>query len=130
ADIAVLHSPDLGLDALPLSDDPLNSGADAIVMGFPLSGPFDASPARVRERILITGANIYAPGQHEREVYSVRGNIRSGNSGGPMVDPEGNVVGVVFGAAIDGSDTGFVLTTAEVERRIGDLQSLTTPVDT
>lgn len=130
ADIAVLHSPDLGLDALPLSDDPLNSGADAIVMGFPLSGPFDASPARVRERILITGANIYASGQHEREVYSVRGNIRSGNSGGPMVDPEGNVVGVVFGAAIDGSDTGFVLTTAEVERRIGDLQSLTTPVDT
>ena len=47
-----------------------------------------------------------------------------------MVDPDGNVVGVVFGAAIDGSDTGFVLTTAEVERRIGDLQSLTTPVDT
>lgn len=130
ADIAVLHSPDLGLEALPLSDDPLNSGADAIVMGFPHSGPFDASPARVRERILITGANIYASGQHEREVYSVRGNIRSGNSGGPMVDTEGNVVGVVFGAAIDGSDTGFVLTTAEVERRIGDLQSLTTPVDT
>ncbi|GAB3597719.1 Serine protease [Corynebacterium faecale] len=129
-DIAVLYSPGLGLSPLTMAETPLETGEEAIVMGFPLSGPFDASPARIRERIMITGANIYASGQHEREAYSVRGTIRSGNSGGPMVDEEGHVAGVVFGAAIDGSDTGFVLTTDEVQSRVGDIQRLVTPVDT
>lgn len=129
-DIAVLYSPGLGLDPLPWAETPLNTGDDAIVMGFPLSGPFDASSARIRERIMITGSNIYASGQHEREAYSVRGNIRSGNSGGPMVNSDGAVSGVVFGAAIDGTDTGYALTAEEVKGRIGDIQRLTTPVDT
>lgn len=129
-DIAVLYSPDLGLDALPWAQTPLETGDDAIVMGFPQSGPFNASPARIRERIMITGSNIYANGQHEREAYSVRGSIQSGNSGGPMVNQAGEVAGVVFGAAIDGSDTGYVLTSEEVRQRIGDITALTTPVDT
>lgn len=129
-DIAVLYSPGLGIDPLPWAETPLDTGEDAIVMGFPLSGPFDASPARIRERIMITGSNIYASGQHEREAYSVRGNIRSGNSGGPMVNADGDVAGVVFGAAIDGTDTGYALTTEEVQSRIGDISRLTTPVDT
>lgn len=129
-DIAVLYSPGLGIDPLPWAETPLDTGEDAIVMGFPLSGPFDASPARIRERIMITGSNIYASGQHEREAYSVRGNVRSGNSGGPMVNADGDVAGVVFGAAIDGTDTGYALTTEEVQSRIGDISRLTTPVDT
>ena len=108
-DIAVLYSPGLGLGPLTMAETPLETGEEAI---------------------MITGANIYASGQHEREAYSVRGTIRSGNSGGPMVDAEGHVVGVVFGAAIDGSDTGFVLTIDEVQNRIGDIQGLVTPVDT
>ncbi|WP_080793112.1 MarP family serine protease [Corynebacterium pacaense] len=129
-DIAVLHSPGLGIDPLAWSEVPLETGDDAIIMGFPMSGPFTASPARIRERIMITGSNIYASGEHEREAYSVRGSVQSGNSGGPMVDTRGNVAGVVFGAAIDGSDTGYVLTAAEVRNRIGDVTTLTTPVDT
>lgn len=129
-DIAVLYSPDLGLDPLPWASTPLDTGDEAIVMGFPQSGPFNASSARVRERIMITGSNIYANGQHEREAYSVRGSIQSGNSGGPMTNEMGEVVGVVFGAAIDGSDTGYVLTAEEVQERIGDITSLTQPVDT
>ncbi|MBL3960873.1 trypsin-like peptidase domain-containing protein, partial [Bacteroides thetaiotaomicron] len=76
------------------------------VMGFPESGPFEAAPARIAERITISGPDIYASGRVERESYTVRGTIRQGNSGGPMVNTEGDVLGVVFGASVDNSDIG------------------------
>ncbi len=129
-DIAVLHSPDLQLPALSWADVPAESGADAIVMGFPQSGPFEAAPARVREDLTIAGPDIYATGRVEREAYTVRGTIRQGNSGGPMVDTSGGVLGVVFGASVDQTDTGYVLTAAEVQQQIGDVTTLTTPVST
>ena len=130
ADIAVLYSPELNLPALPWASAPAESGADAIVMGFPESGPFEAAPARVREQLLIAGPDIYSEGRVERDAYTVRGTIRQGNSGGPMLDPEGGVLGVVFGASVDQTDTGYVLTAEEVQRQIGDVTALTTPVGT
>ena len=56
-----------------------------------------------------------------REVYTIRGSVRQGNSGGPMIDREGRVLGVVFGAAVDDADTGFVLTADEVARQLAKL---------
>ena len=50
----------------------------------------------------------------DREVYTIRGTVRQGNSGGPMIDRQGRVLGVVFGAAVDDAETGFVLTAREV----------------
>ncbi|WJZ01474.1 MarP family serine protease [Corynebacterium freiburgense] len=129
-DIAVLRSPDLGLNSLQWASEPAKTGQDSIVMGFPQSGPFEAAPARVREEITVNGPNIYASGMTQRQAYTVRGSIRQGNSGGPMVDLEGQVLGVVFGAAIDDTDTGYVLTSAEVQQKIGPLQKLTSAVDT
>jgi S1-C subfamily serine protease len=49
-----------------------------------------------------------------REVYSVRAVVRSGNSGGPLLNDSGRVLGVVFATALDEPDTGFALTAAEV----------------
>ena len=60
----------------------------------------------------------------------MRGTIREGNSGGPMTDAEGRVLGVVFGASLDESDTGYALTAAEVHARVGDVSELTAPVGT
>ena len=129
-DIAVLRSPGLDLPALPWAPEVASSGDDAIVMGFPASGPFEAAPARVRDKITINGPNIYASGRVDREAYTVRGSIRQGNSGGPMVDVNGNVLGVVFGAATDNTDTGYVLTAADVQGKIGDITKLIDPVNT
>lgn len=129
-DIAVLHSPGLGITPLKWADEPASSGEDAIVFGYPQSGPFEASPARVADRITISGSDIYARGQVEREAYTVRGSIREGNSGGPVTTTGGEVIGVVFGASRDSSDTGFALTAREVLGHVGDVTALTTPVDT
>lgn len=129
-DIAVLRAENLDLPALKWAPEPAPSGVEAIVMGYPKSGPFEAAPARIRERLTINGPDIYATGRVEREAYTVRGTIRQGNSGGPMVNDRGEVLGVVFGAATENTDVGYTLTADEVQGRIGDITQLTEPVDT
>jgi len=90
-------------------------GDDGIVLGYPLDGPFTPTAAKIRDRIQLRGPNIYDSGEVTREVYTVRAVVRSGNSGGPIIRPDGKVIGVVFGAALDDSETGFVLTAAQVK---------------
>jgi len=129
-DIAVLHVPNLGLEPLRSSPGTAKSGDDAMVMGFPGNGPFTVSPVRVRERLNISGPNIYATGRTEREAFTLRGSIRQGNSGGPLLSPAGEVLGVVFGTAVDGHETGYALTVRQMELVVGEYEGLTEPVDT
>ena len=84
------------------------------MLGYPLDGPFTVTPARVRQNIKLKGPDIYETGEVTRDVYTLRAKVQSGNSGGPMIDPSGKVIGVVFGAAVDDQETGFVLTVDQV----------------
>lgn len=129
-DIAVLHADRLGIAPLRWASEPLETGDDAVVMGFPLSGPFEAEPARVRGRLRISGPDIYAHGRVDREAYTVRGNIRQGNSGGPLLTTTGEVVGMIFGAAMDATDTGYALTANQIIERVGRVRSLDASVAT
>jgi S1-C subfamily serine protease len=129
-DVAVLRVPDL--DADPLSFDPTAAAAgdDAIIVGYPLDGPYTATAAKVRSMINLKGPDIYDDGEVTREVYTVRAVVRSGNSGGPMIAPDGRVIGVVFGAALDDQETGFVLTVDQVASAVQAASRLHTEVDT
>ncbi|MFH5231391.1 MarP family serine protease [Antrihabitans spumae] len=129
-DIAILAVPGLTAPVLSWAPEPARTGADAIVLGYPGGGPYTASAARVRETLDLTGPNIYRSDTVEREVYTVRGSIRQGNSGGPLVDSQGRILGVVFGAAVDNSDTGFVLTENEVSKQLEMAPSATAIVET
>ena len=112
-DIAVLYVP--GLSAAPLHfAGQASTGADAIVAGYPLDGPFDAVPARIGGFERATSPDIYQSAQVTRDIYSIRANVRPGNSGGPLLTRAGAVDGVVFAAAISVPDTGYALTSAEV----------------
>jgi S1-C subfamily serine protease len=114
---------------LTFADKPAPTGTDALVLGYPGGGSFAATPARIREIIELNGPDIYRTTTVTREVYTIRGTVRQGNSGGPLIDLNGKVLGVVFGAAVDDADTGFVLTAREVGRqlqRIGNTQPVTT----
>ncbi|MET0189680.1 MAG: MarP family serine protease [Pseudonocardia sediminis] len=113
-DVAVLDVPDLEADPLEFSPDPARVGDDTIIIGYPLDGPYTVTPGKIRERIRLRGPDIYDQGSVTRDVYTVRAVVRSGNSGGPMIAPDGRVLGVVFGAALDDSETGFVLTAEQV----------------
>ncbi|WP_330271530.1 MarP family serine protease [Lentzea sp. NBC_00516] len=125
-DIAVLAVPDLEATPLQFRSDEVQPGEDGIVLGYPLDGPYKSSPARVRERIpLLRGPDIYDAQTVTRDVYTVRAEVRSGNSGGPLVDPNGRVMGVVFGAAVDDPETGFVLTAQQVQTMVQKAPTLT-----
>ncbi|MEH1013735.1 MarP family serine protease [Micromonospora sp. CPCC 206060] len=112
-DLAVLHVPDLPGPSMRFAAGPAPTGADAIVLGFPLDGPYNAQSARIRDVDRITGPDIYEAGDVTREVYTIRAWVRSGNSGGPLVAPNGLVLGVIFAAAADDPNTGFAVTAAE-----------------
>ncbi|MCX5043156.1 MarP family serine protease [Aldersonia sp. NBC_00410] len=129
-DVAILSVPGLDAPPIPIAPAPAEPGQDAIVLGYPGGGPYTATAARVRETLELSGPNIYRDGTVEREVYTVRGSIRQGNSGGPLVDVDGRALGVVFGAAVDNSDTGFVLTMNEVAGQIASAATQTASVET
>lgn len=115
-DVAVLDIPGLDAPILRFVNDQAETGASGIALGFPEAGPFNASSVRVRDVVNLSGPDIYRSGQVLREVYTVRGLIRQGNSGGPLINLDGEVLGVVFGAAEDTTDeTGFVLTARQVQ---------------
>jgi S1-C subfamily serine protease len=113
-DLAVLAVPGLPASALTLGPD-LGPRDDAVVAGFPLDGPFVASSARIRQVVQASGDDIYGRPGAVREVYSIYATVEPGNSGGPLLAPDGSLVGVVFAKSLDDPRTGYALTLAESE---------------
>ncbi|HWD63802.1 MAG TPA: MarP family serine protease [Solirubrobacteraceae bacterium] len=110
-DIAVLHVYGLSERPLALAAAP-HSGTAAAILGYPLDGPFNRQPGRLGQTRLTRTENAYGQGPVLRQVASLRGLVRPGNSGGPMVDRAGHVVATVFAAitnAPPGQAGGFAV---------------------
>jgi S1-C subfamily serine protease len=112
-DIAVLAfdsggTPTLRFDRTAEAED------GVAILGYPQDGPYHVEPARIRSEQRLRSPNIYGDGAVIREVYSLRGRILPGNSGGPIVSSAGEVVGVVFAASVTDHDTGYALTAQQV----------------
>ncbi len=128
-DVAILDVPGLEAPALHFGAE-LSRGDDAVVAGYPGNGPLRATPARVRGRITAVGADVYGTGSVERDVYALRAKVRSGNSGGPMLNPAGDVVGMVFAASVDDPSTGYALTPDAVRPALAASRTATLAVPT
>ena len=129
-DVAVLAVKGLGAEPLAFAPDVAESGDPVIVAGFPQSSPFRAEPARVRTVVTALGDDIYGSAGVEREVYAIRGTVLPGNSGGPLLRPDGLVVGLVFGADEQAESTGYALTAAELDAAVAAGEASSTAVDT
>jgi S1-C subfamily serine protease len=129
-DVAVLDVPNLNLPSLRWAGQ-ARVGANAIVAGYPLDGPFQAVPARVGGTEEATSPDIYQTASVTRQIYAVRAQVQQGNSGGPLLNPSnGHVYGVVFAAATSVSDTGYALTANEVQKDAAAGENATTGVST
>jgi S1-C subfamily serine protease len=111
-DLAVLSVPGLPASALRQGSD-LKRSDGAIVAGFPLDGPYRLDAARVRDVLKATGADIYGNPGVVRGIYSLFARVEPGNSGGPLLSPSGQVVGIVFAKSLDDDNTGYALTLDE-----------------
>ena len=104
-----------------------DSGTDALLLGYPGGGDFVATPVCIREVGELNGPDIYRTTTVTREMNTIRGAVRQGDSGGPIIDLDGKALGVAFGAAVDDPDTGFVLTAREVAPQSAKVEN-TVPV--
>jgi S1-C subfamily serine protease len=128
-DIAVLYVPGLNLAPLHFATQQ-GVGSDAVVAGYPLNHPFTAVPARIGAVQEAEGPDIYQTGTVDRQIYEINAIVQPGNSGGPLIAPDGAVYGVVFAAAVGVANTGFALTAAEVQGDATAGATETLPVST
>jgi S1-C subfamily serine protease len=121
----VYYNPDIDVAVLALDsgatphltfDRDAEAQAPVAILGYPQDGPYDVQPGRIRAEQRLRSPNIYNRGTVIREVYSLRGLVRPGNSGGPIVSSAGDVVGVVFAASVTDDETGYALTADQVSQ--------------
>jgi S1-C subfamily serine protease len=128
-DIAVLRVPGLSAPALSMASAP-RAGEAAAILGFPLDGPFDAEPGRLGQTQVVSTDDAYGNGPILRSITSLRGRVRPGNSGGPMVDAGGQVLATVFAAITSAARGGFAVPDALVRSQLAIARSRTVRVDT
>lgn len=129
SDIAVLYVPGLDLRALRFADS-APFGASAVVAGYPLDASFTTRPARVGRSELASGPDIYGGRKVVRDIYPIRAVVKPGNSGGPLIAPDGRVYGMVFAAAVSVPETGYALTASQLSGDISRGANLTAATGT
>jgi S1-C subfamily serine protease len=110
-DVAILRVP--GLSGPPLARGSLDEGSSGALLGFPQNGPYRVTPVRLARAARVSARDAYGRLQGNRPIVVLRGDVESGNSGGPVVDGQGRVVATVF-AQRPASDDGYAVPNEQV----------------
>jgi S1-C subfamily serine protease len=129
-DFAVLRTSNLAGSKLPLKTTIASRGEAAGVLGYPGGGGFKAGQAAILDEFTAIGRNIYNEGRTTRDVYSVQAMVVPGNSGGPLVDAHGYVIGVIFATSTSYSNVGYALTLRQVVAELNQAQQRSGAVST
>jgi S1-C subfamily serine protease len=127
-DVAILRVDNLGLSPLPLAVP--EPGGAAAVLGFPRNGQLDIRPARTGATRRVISGDAYNRGPVERNVTSFRVYVRPGNSGGPAVNGDGEVIATIFASRADSSHSGYGIPSQIVQRRLEGAAERNEPVNT
>ncbi|MGO9198068.1 MAG: MarP family serine protease [Acidimicrobiales bacterium] len=121
-DLAVLRVHGLADPSLAIDPNFVGRGAGAAVLGYPGGGEFNAQPAGVLDRLDATGDDIYNQKETTRQIYELQALVRPGNSGGPLVEPDGLVIGVVFSRSASDNGIGYALASPGVLKRVHEAE--------
>jgi S1-C subfamily serine protease len=116
--------------ALTVDSQPVSRGTEGAVLGYPENGPLTVGPAGVAASVEAQGRDIYDNGLVTRSVYEIDASIRPGNSGGPLMGPNGQVIGVVFSRSTVAQGIGYALASPDVRRHIDAAAGHTAAVST
>jgi S1-C subfamily serine protease len=129
-DFALLRSTQISAKPLPVSPTKTPNGTPAVVLGYPGGGAFTAEPAAIMNTLLARGRNIYGDSVSIREIYEMRATVAQGNSGGPVINKDGQVIGVVFAQSTSYDQVGYSLTSPTIADVIAKHQQATRTVST
>ena len=106
-DVALLRAPSMPSEPILSLNVNAPAGTSAGIIGYPENGPLDVEPGRLGSTTTVSSQDAYGR-PAVRKITSLRGLVRSGNSGGPMVDAAGRVVTTIFASQIGGrTHAGF-----------------------
>jgi len=125
-DVAILYVPRLALP--PLNEASAQAGTQGAAIGYPGGGSETAEPAVVNGQVRAEGRDIYGQNLVVRSIWFTQAKVQPGNSGGPLVDLNGNVIGVIFAASTTQTGTAYALTDAEVQPDIDQARGRTDAV--
>ncbi|WP_323959309.1 MarP family serine protease [Arthrobacter sp. JZ12] len=126
-DIAVIAVDGLDRQPIALGED-LTAGDTAAFAGYPAGGPFQIQPASVQGRSDVLVENIYGADPTATDVYTLAANVQQGNSGGPLLDMQGRVAGLIFAKSTSDVPVGYALTLAELRPAVEQADALTETV--
>lgn len=129
-DIALLRTQGLNDPSLSVSTQTTYRDTQAVVLGYPGGGPLTYGPAGVMATFNATGRDIYGQGLTTRLVYEIEAIVRPGNSGGPLLNLNGQVIGVVFSRSTTNPNVGFALASPAVDQEILSGENSTQGVST
>ena len=128
SDLAVLYAPELPEAALSLNTT-VSRGQDVSFAGYPLGGPYTLRPATVQGEAYAPVQNVTTGETQTRSIIQIAGHVEQGNSGGPLLDADGRVLGVVFAKALEEA-AGYAIPAGQVSSVLRDTGDSTAEVAT
>lgn len=129
-DVAIVRTSGLAGSPLAMDATRLEAGTPGVVVGYPGGRGFTASPATVLDQFTATGRDIYGRTTTRRNILELRADIIPGNSGGPLINKDGTVIGLIFAESVSYEDIGYALTLQPVVSALEQSRTRTQPVAT
>lgn len=119
-DIAVLRTGGLAGNPVPLAIGIVPTETQAIAVGYPGGESQTVSPAVIVELFTANSRNIYNESTARRQLYTIKADIEPGNSGGPLLDKSGSVIGVIFAKSTTYNQVGYAITMPAVIQALNE----------
>jgi len=126
-DLAVIAVSGLRVPTLALGG-PLSVGDDGVIDGYPFGGPFTTGGAQVLAHSTESVENIYNSARTNRDLYTLAADIEPGNSGGPLLEQNGSIAGIVFAKSSTDANLGYAMTDTVLAPVVQQAAGLSAPI--